>query len=83
MKQENDRQLNERVAKLEVGLINVCDALHDIKTNELVHINTKIDKLDERFDILDKKVGELALKIGIVFAVLTIVGQTLLNYFLK
>lgn len=75
--------LNERVAKLEVGVISLCDAIDNIKDNELTHINGKIDKLDERFDTLDKKVDGLAVKLGIFFAFLTTVGQALLNYFLK
>jgi len=76
-------KLNERVARLEVGVISLCDAVDAIRNNELVHINTKIDKLDERFDSLDKKVDGLAVKLGIFFAVITTMGQALLNHFFK
>ena len=80
---EPGTDLNERVARLEVSLTYVCDAVHQIKTNELVHIDAKIDKLNEKMSALDKKVGENALKIGIVFAIFTTIGQTLVSHFIK
>lgn len=82
-KDTEKQALNERVARLEVGMISVCDSINEIKTNHLVHINDKIDKLDERFDILDKKVEGMAVKIGIIFAVATTLGQAVISYFLK
>ena len=79
----SEATLKERVAKVEVGLINVCDAVNTIRSNDLVHLDAKIDKMDDKISALDKKVGENAVRIGVVFAVLTTAGQTLVSHFLK
>lgn len=76
-------KLNERVAKLEVNVVYISKEVDTIRNNDLPHIDSKLRKLDERFDTLDKKVGELALKVGIVVAVLTTLGQILLDQFLR
>lgn len=81
MRETGTNKLNERVARLEVSVISLCDDIHDIKTNELAHIGDKIDKLDERFNILDKQVATMAIKVGFVVAILTTAGQVLLSQF--
>lgn len=78
-----DQTINERVARLEVGMINVCDSINEIKNNHLVHVNSKLDSLDEKLDGVDKKVGEIAVKVGIVFAIITTLGQAIVGYLLK
>lgn len=83
MRETGTNKLNERVAKLEVNVVYISKEVDTIRNNDLPHIDSKLRKLDERFDTLDKKVGELALKVGIVVAVLTTIGQILLNQFLK
>jgi len=79
----DNQPLNERVARLEAGLIVVCDAVNEIKNNHLVHVNSKLDILDEKIDKIDKKVEGIAVKMGIVFAIITVVGQSLISRFLN
>lgn len=83
MRETGTTKLNERVARLESDVTYISKEVDTIRNNDLPHIDSKLRKLDERFDTLDKKVGELALKVGIVVAVLTTIGQILLKQFLK
>lgn len=78
-----NQPINERVARLEAGLIVVCDAINEIKNNHLAHVNSKLDSLDEKIDNIDKRVESIAVKMGIVFAVITVVGQSLISHFLN
>ena len=80
---DKNSTIKERVVKLEVGMKHICDAISEIKTNDLHHINGKIDKLDDKVDGLSSKVESMGIKIGIIVAILSTVGQAVLNFFLK
>lgn len=82
-RRESSTTIKERVASLEVKVSSMCEAIVELKHNDLQHINSKIDKIDNKVDELDKKVDAMGIKIGIFVAILSTVGQAVLNYFLK
>ena len=83
MTEQKSTTIKERVVKLETQYQFICEKLDKIQNNELVHMNEKLDKIDDKFNGLDKKVGEMAVKIGIVFAIITAIAETILNSLVK
>lgn len=83
MASKSNTTLKERIVVLEVGLDHVCESIQELKNNDLHHINLKIDKLANKVDTLDDKVDAMGIKIGIIVAVLSTIGQAVLNFFLK
>ncbi len=75
--------IKERVVKLETQYQFICEKLYDIQNNDLVHMNKKLDEIDDKCNNLDKKVGEMAIKVGIIFAVATAVAEAIIRTLIK
>ena len=46
--------IKERIVKLETQYQFICERLYDIQNNDLVHMNKKLDEIDEKCNNLDK-----------------------------
>lgn len=52
-----DNTLAERITRVETNYENICKSVDEIKTNHLVHLNDKVDKLSDQVKDLSSKVA--------------------------
>ena len=75
----NGHSTPERITALEVSLKDIREDLRQIKDNHLVHLETKIDNLENKVDLISIRMAYYAGGL----AVLMLIAQSLAHYILK
>lgn len=74
-----NRDIYDRLMKLEVQMASICNYVEAIKANDLKHIQVSLDKIEDKVHELDKSVTVNAVKIAILVSLITAAASTLLN----
>lgn len=77
-----NRDIYERIVKLETQMLEVCKQMEKIKTNDLVHLQRGMDRIEDKIHELDKTVSMNAVKIAGFMSVAVVILNFVINHLL-
>ncbi len=75
----NNKEIYERIAKLEIRMDNICSEVKKISSNDLAHLEKKIDNNSDKIDTIERK---LAYAAG-ALAILQVIVPFVIHYLFR